>query len=131
MTEWHPSHANNRAGLLIKTELFPHQRRALTFMLQREQDSSALKTALKAADKRLKLSRKSREATADGSAEGEVDTQKGKARDRNRSLWEGMKDDKGRLRIWKNKVTGEETRTKKGERPVEGKGAILADDVSL
>ena len=57
--------------------------------------------------------------------------QKGKAKDRSRSLWEGKQDAKGRTRIWKNKVTGQEIKTKKGEKPNDGKGAILADDVSI
>ena len=116
-------------GLLINTELFPHQRRALTFMLQREQDSSALKTARKLADKKLKKGRASREETVEGSIEGEVESQKGKEKDRSRSLWEGKKDEKGRTRLWKNKLTGDELRAEKGEKPMEGKGAILADDV--
>nr|XP_018265349.1 DNA repair protein RAD5 [Kwoniella dejecticola CBS 10117]OBR87507.1 DNA repair protein RAD5 [Kwoniella dejecticola CBS 10117] len=74
-------------GPLIKTNLFPHQRRALTFFLQREQDSL--------------------------------------------SLWEGIRDEKGKVRTWKNKITGEETRAKKGEKPDDSKGAILADDMGL
>lgn len=118
------------SGLLIKTELFPHQSRALTFMLQREQDWSALKTARKNAYKRMKKRGFSRDESIDGSVEGEVEMQKGKAKDRSRWLWEGKKDDKGRTRMWRNKITGEEIRTKKGGKPVEGKGAILADDVS-
>ncbi|WWC86799.1 uncharacterized protein L201_001678 [Kwoniella dendrophila CBS 6074] len=79
-------------GPLIKTNLFPHQRRALTFFLQREQDSLT---------------------------------------DDPGSLWEGLRDDKGKVRTWKNKITGEEIRAKKGERPDDSKGAILADDMGL
>ena len=118
-------------GLLIKTELFPHQRRALTFLLQREQDWSSLKTARKTADKKMKRGKGDVEASIDGDAEVDPEVQKGKAKDRSRSLWEGKQDAKGRTRIWKNKVTGQEIKTKKGEKPSDGKGAILADDVSI
>lgn len=40
------------SGPLIKTELFPHQRRALTFLLEREGDSSCLKKCRKTHDKK-------------------------------------------------------------------------------
>jgi SWI/SNF-related matrix-associated actin-dependent regulator of chromatin subfamily A3 len=41
-------------GPNIKTELFPHQKKALTFLLEREQDLSSLKKARKANDKSVK-----------------------------------------------------------------------------
>nr|XP_019008370.1 DNA repair protein RAD5 [Kwoniella pini CBS 10737]OCF47151.1 DNA repair protein RAD5 [Kwoniella pini CBS 10737] len=97
-------------GPLIKTNLFPHQRRALTFFLQREQDSLSLKQAKKNAKKVLKKSK------VDSSGE---------------SLWEGIRDEKGKIRSWKNKITGEETRARKGEKPDDSKGTILADDMGL
>lgn len=41
-------------GPNIKTELFPHQKKALTFLLEREQDVGSLKKARKANDKSVK-----------------------------------------------------------------------------
>jgi hypothetical protein len=55
---------------------------------------------------------------------------KGKDKDYGRSLWDADVDEKGRVRTWKNKITGETRRAKKGESPNDGKSAILADDVS-
>ncbi|ORX34003.1 SNF2 family N-terminal domain-domain-containing protein [Kockovaella imperatae] len=116
-------------GPFIKTSLYPHQRKALTFLLQREQDWSALKRARKYFAKvQAKRSKKNKDAIIDEDEE----EQKGKVKDRNRSLWESKSEDsKGRVLVWKNRVTGQELRTKKGERPKEGKGAILADDMGL
>lgn len=126
------------AGPLIKTELFPHQRKALTFLLQREQDHSALKKARKYTEKRVRKALKpSKAASVDGDGEKDIDSgkdkedTKGKSKDYGRSLWEGEVDDKGRVRSWKNRITGETRRAKKGESPNDGKGAILADDVSI
>jgi hypothetical protein len=65
------------AGPLIKTELFPHQRKALTFLLQREQDHSALKKARKYTEKRVRKALKSsKAASVDG--DGEKDIEDGK-----------------------------------------------------
>ncbi|WVF69696.1 hypothetical protein IAT40_004475 [Kwoniella sp. CBS 6097] len=124
-------------GPLIKTNLFPHQRKALTFFLQREQDSSALKQAKKNAKKALKkLKRAPSVDTASVDADG--DSAKGKEKEKEkdktddpRSLWEGIRDEKGKIRSWKNKITSEEVRAKKGERPDDSKGTILADDMGL
>jgi hypothetical protein len=33
--------------------------------------------------------------------------------------------------MWKNKITAEEIKVKKGDKPPDCKGAILADDVSF
>lgn len=121
-------------GPWIKTNLFPHQRKALTFLLQAEQDWTSLKDARKKADKKLKpKSRDSRSAsgTATPDERPEKEEKKGtrdfKA-DSSRSLWEIDVEDKARGRVWKNKLTGDQTRGAK--RPKEFKGAILADDVS-
>jgi SWI/SNF-related matrix-associated actin-dependent regulator of chromatin subfamily A3 len=137
-------------GPYIKTTLFPHQRKALTFLLQREHDATSLKRArkyqIKSIAKKLKMEAKSRSASADGKTatsgegdgtaepEGSEDGGKGKEKEKEKEdttslLWEGRKDEKGRIRIWKNKITGQTLRTKKGEKPQEAKGAILADDV--
>ncbi|KAL7420061.1 hypothetical protein Q5752_005026 [Cryptotrichosporon argae] len=126
-------------GPWIKTDLFPHQRKALTFLLRSEQDWSSLKTARKAADKLLKKRRKKSETSdgANGDADGHADGKEGKEKDGDGlddgvlALWEGEKDEKGRVRVWKNKVTGATQRLKKGERPHQSKGAILADDMGL
>ncbi|OXM76917.1 DNA repair protein RAD5 [Cryptococcus neoformans Bt63] len=117
-------------GPLIKTDLFPHQRKALTFFLTREQDSSCLKQCKKAAKKAL---RKKRGHTADAEAEEEKTKGKEKKKDEEdggNSLWEPVKDDRGKVRSWKNKITGEDFRGKKGK-PTESKGALLADDMGL
>ncbi|WRT64679.1 uncharacterized protein IL334_001613 [Kwoniella shivajii] len=122
-------------GPLIKTELFPHQRRALTFFLQREQDSACLKQAKKNAKK---VTKKSRREPSTETASTDDPTDKGKEKEKEkdkaddpRSLWEGIRDEKGKVRSWKNKITGEETRAKKGEKPDDSKGTILADDMGL
>ncbi|OCF44855.1 DNA repair protein RAD5 [Kwoniella heveanensis CBS 569] len=81
-------------GPLIKTNLFPHQRKALTFFLQQKE--------------------KEKEKTDDP-----------------RSLWEAVRNERGKIRSWKNKITSEEVQAKKGERPDECKGTILADDMGL
>ncbi|EIW71155.1 hypothetical protein TREMEDRAFT_27733 [Tremella mesenterica DSM 1558] len=108
-------------GPFIKTDLFPHQRIALTFLLQREQDWSALKRARKYADKALHKSKSKRAS----SVEVEDAGRKGNS---NHSLWEPKVTEKSKHKVWRNKVTGDEIRTR---RPKEGKGAILADDMGL
>lgn len=127
-------------GPYIRTELFPHQRKALTFLLQGEQDQRSLKEARKHAEKKLVKAKeeageedvKDERGQKERSRSRDVkDKDKESLPDFSRSLWEGEKDDKGRLRIWKNKVTGEKRRMKKHERPADAKGAILADDVSI
>jgi hypothetical protein len=127
-------------GPWIRTELFPHQRKALTFLLQAEQDTKSLKEARKIGDRKLGIAKSSKKDKKDGedsqgasSREGTAGPKDGKDKDKydfSRSLWEGERDERGRLRVWKNKVTGEKMRLKKNERPKDAKGAILADDVS-
>lgn len=162
-------------GPYIKTQLFPHQRKALTFLLQREQDSSALKRGKKYAERATRKKERSKDkngngsakdgkegaeksaangdvngdgdksdgengdqqdgettaVTADGSAEATPAPEESSSKSRdNRTLWEAVRDDKGKVRKWKNRVTGEMMKTKKGEKPPDCKGAILADDVS-
>jgi len=70
------------------------------------------------------------EITTESEAQEDIDGMKAKMKGQGRSLWEGEEDEKGRTRVWKSKVTGEKIRNKKGEKPHESKGAILADDVS-
>lgn len=88
-----------------------------------------MKQCKKAAKKAL---RKKRGHTADAEAEEEKTKGKEKKKDEEdggNSLWEPVKDDRGKVRSWKNKITGEDFRGKKGK-PTESKGALLADDVS-
>ncbi|WVW78313.1 hypothetical protein I302_100267 [Kwoniella bestiolae CBS 10118] len=121
-------------GPLIKTNLFPHQRRALTFFLQREQDSSCLKQAKKNAKKVLKKSKSESSGEVTPTEDAEKNKEKEKEKEKSddpRSLWEGIRDDKGKVRSWRNKITNDEIRARKGERPDDSKGAILADDMGL
>jgi SWI/SNF-related matrix-associated actin-dependent regulator of chromatin subfamily A3 len=97
-----------------------------------------LKKARKYTEKRVRKALKSsKAASVDGDGEKDIEDgkdkedTKGKSKDYGRSLWEGEVDDKGRVRSWKNRITGETRRAKKGESPNDGKGAILADDVSF
>jgi hypothetical protein len=159
-------------GPYIKTELFPHQRKALTFLLQREQDSSALKRGKKYAERATRKKQRNIEkirgkggdksvktkeeddgaadedkaanddgadneagdskapTTVDNSAEGSPVPEETKKVENARTLWEPIKDEKGKIRRYKNRVTGAEMKVKKGDKPPDCKGAILADDVS-
>lgn len=163
-------------GPYIKTELFPHQRKALTFLLQREQDSTALKRGKKYAERALRKKQRNVEKlrgksdtkpgptktegdgeegvgkdkanseggdqtdgeaggsnapiTVDNSAEGSPIPEETKKVENARTLWEPIKDEKGKIRRYKNRVTGAELKVKKGDKPPDTKGAILADDVS-
>lgn len=128
---------------MLKTPLYRHQQKALTFLLEREQDKPSLKEA-RYKYQRLVEKRKKKEAKANADQEnGEVNgksegsdpeedvkaIEKPKGRkDSHYSLWESREDEKGRVRGWKNKITGVEVRGK--HKPEECKGAILADDVS-
>lgn len=119
-------------GPWIKTELFPHQRKALTFLLQGEQDWSSLKAARKSYRKLTgKKDKPEQDEASRDSTPGDKAADKDKAKDKGdnlRSLWEGQPDEKGRIKVFKNKVTGE---TVRGKRPKDAKGAILADDMGL
>lgn len=117
------------SGPWIRTTLFPHQRKALTFLLQREQDWSSLKQARKYMLKRNKRAKDKDAADLDADAQHDADDLKAKAKDVSRSLWSQEKDDLGR-KLWVNRITGEKTMKGKADKPQEGKGAILADDVS-
>ena len=119
------------SGPYIKSDLFPHQRKALTFLLQREQDYVSLKAARKAQIKReQRKRRKEKETTVEEKVDGDAEEAKAKAKDLGRSLWEAKEqDEKGRVRVWRHAITGAELRGKK-DKPAECKGAILADDVS-
>lgn len=117
-------------GPYIRTELFPHQRKALTFLLQGEQDWSSLKTARRAANKIFARVKKEKGEDATNGDDKDRSESRDPKDDSSRSLWEPQHDEKGRPRVWKSKITGENLRLKKGERPKDAKGAILADDVS-
>lgn len=120
---------------MIKTALFRHQRKALTFLLEREQDKPSLKEAkykFQRMEEKRKKKLQGKGKKADLESEGEDEqksAEKPKAKkDSHYSLWESREDEKGRIKGWKNKITGEEVRGK--HKPAESKGAILADDVS-
>ena len=107
--------------------------------MQREQDFVSLKRARKAQAKKEKKARqKSGDLTKDdeettgtnGLINGEAEVAKAKAKDESRSLWEEMTtDEKGRGIAWRHAITGDEISGRKNK-PIECKGAILADDVS-
>lgn len=105
-------------------------------MLQRESDWSSLKRARKYADKRLRKAKAAAESGEKKEDEKEKEKEKEgeergqKMRDITRLLWEPQSDEKGKVRSYKNKITSETRRAKKGENPNDIKGAILADDVS-
>ncbi|KAL1406979.1 hypothetical protein Q8F55_006392 [Vanrija albida] len=117
-------------GPWIRTELFPHQRKALTFLLQGEQDWTSLKSARKRFSK-VKKEKGEKVDDASNGNEKERSESRDPKDDNSRSLWEPQPDDKGRPRVWKNKITNERVRLKKGERPKDARGAILADDMGL
>ena len=59
--------------------------------------------------------------------EKEKEEEKTKVKDYGRSIWEPKKSDE-KIKGWKHRITGDEVRGEK--KPLECKGAILADDVS-
>jgi SWI/SNF-related matrix-associated actin-dependent regulator of chromatin subfamily A3 len=122
----------------IKTRLFPHQKKALTFLLQREAEPSALKAAAKqsesASGSTTPVSAKA--GSDDDSDEGAALARKMRKRQQKQalrlgfnSLWEPVVDPRGgKIRRWKNRVTEQIAEGK--YRPEEARGSILADDVS-
>lgn len=128
-------------GGRIKTPLFPHQKKALTFLLQREAEPSALKAAAKQSES-PSASGSATPADKSGSEGDDSDdtaaalarkqrkrTQKQLLRRGFNSLWEPVVDAPGgKIRRWKNRVTEQVAEGK--YRPEEARGSILADDVS-
>lgn len=121
----------------IKTKLFPHQKKALTFLLQREAEPSALKAAAKQSESASGST--TPVSVPAGSAEDSDDEaalarkmrkrqQKQALRRGFNSLWEPIADGGGKVRRWKNRVTEQIAEGK--YRPEEARGSILADDVS-
>lgn len=122
----------------IKTKLFPHQKKALTFLLQREAEPSALKAAAKLSESASgSTTPVSPHAGSDNDSEDEAALAR-KLRKRQQkqalrlgfnSLWEPIADGPGgKIRRWKNRVTEQIAEGK--YRPEEARGSILADDVS-
>lgn len=120
----------------IKTKLFPHQKKALTFLLQREAEPSALKAAAKQSESASGST--TPVSVPAGSAEDSDDeaalARKMRKRHRKQalrrgfnSLWEPIADGGGKVRRWKNRVTEQIAEGK--YRPEEARGSILADDV--
>jgi SWI/SNF-related matrix-associated actin-dependent regulator of chromatin subfamily A3 len=112
----------------VRTDIYEHQQKALTFFLQREGDASAFKKAKKFAQKEVDAARKKGKCGDSNGSSTNGDKKAGKVM--NTSIWEPVEDDKGKIRAWKNRLTGVEVKGKKNNRPQEAKGAILADDVS-
>lgn len=100
--------------------------------MQREQDYVSLKAARKAQIKKeAKKRRNAKESTVEEKLDGDAEEAKAKAKDLGRSLWEPKEhDEKGKIRVWRHAITGDEVRGKK-DKPAECKGSILADDVSI
>ncbi|ORY30328.1 SNF2 family N-terminal domain-domain-containing protein [Naematelia encephala] len=117
-------------GPLIKATLFPHQRKALTFLLEREQDMSSLKKSRKYWMKQQAKEKIKGEPKVHMANDAEI-VETAKKQDHARSLWEPKIDGKGRIKSWRNKVSNEEVYGGKHDKPPECKGAILADDMGL
>ena len=121
----------------IKTKLFPHQKKALTFLLQREAEPSALKAAVKQSES---ASGSTSPVSAPAGSGNDSDDEAALARKMRKrqqkqalrrgfnSLWEPIEDSGGKVRRWKNRVTEQIAEGK--YRPEEARGSILADDVS-
>jgi hypothetical protein len=124
------------SGTMIKTPLFRHQRQALTYLLEREHDKVSLKEAQYKFQRMVEKAKKKKPSGKENMDESDkleeevsklVEKVKAKKGVSQFSLWDGVEDDRGRVRSWKNKISGEVVRGK--HKPSEGKGAILADDV--
>jgi SWI/SNF-related matrix-associated actin-dependent regulator of chromatin subfamily A3 len=129
-----PSHdelPETSPGEMIKTKLFVHQLKAITFLQQREQESSAVKAALakkeevevvdvdaelNEEEKKKQIKKMKRKAEKDAKKRGV------------NSLWEPEFDGK-KIKGWRHMVTEETVRAK--EKPIEARGAILADEVRM
>jgi SWI/SNF-related matrix-associated actin-dependent regulator of chromatin subfamily A3 len=109
--------------------LYDYQQKGLSFLLQREQDWSTFKKCRKEAEREL-LKEKGKSKT-EKARDDDAEDKKEQAKVMKPSIWEPQEDGKGRIKSWKNRMTDEVVRGKKGDRPFEGKGAILADDVSI
>lgn len=132
-------------GGRIKTSLFPHQKKALTFLLQREAEPAALKAAAKQGGETTSGSATPADNKSGGGSDdddsdgGAVAALAKKARKRQQkellrrgfnSLWEPVVDAPGgKIRRWKNRVTEQVAEGK--YRPEEARGSILADDMGL
>ena len=131
-----PSHdelPETNPGDMIKTKLFPHQLKAITFLQQRESESAAIKAATAASledqevvdvdaemteeEKKKQIKRMKKKAEKDAKKKGV------------NSLWVPEYDSSGKkIKGWKHMVTEEVHKGK--DKPAEARGAILADEVS-
>jgi hypothetical protein len=123
-------------GGRIKTPLFPHQKKALTFLLQREAEPSALKAAAKQGESPSGSTTPADKSGSDDDSDDAALARKQRKRTQKQllrrgfnSLWEPVVDAPGgKIRRWKNRVTEQVAEGK--YRPEEARGSILADDVS-
>lgn len=122
-------------GPSIKTKLYPHQRKAITFLQQREVEPSAVKAAIAAS---ISAAPSPASTTDDVSSNGD-DEKKAKKLIKKQekellkkgfnSLWKPVTSGTSqRITGWQNIVSEEVHKGR--EKPLEGRGAILADDVS-
>lgn len=92
----------------IQTKLYPHQKKALTFLLEREGEISGPKR-----DPDTKEPQPLPSRWSDGSPSS--------------SLWQARKDPGGRIMSWMHAVTNREVYSE----PRECRAALLADDVRV
>lgn len=119
---------------MIKTNLFPHQLKAITFLQRREQEPSAIKAAMALRDE-------ASPEIVDVDAEEDEDKKKQARKLRRKaekdvkkkgvnSLWEPQYDSSGKkIKSWKHMVTEQVEKVK--EKPEEARAAILADEMGL
>ena len=121
-------------GEMIKTKLFPHQLKAITFLQQRENESAAIKAASAAPKEDIEIVDVDAEMSEDEKKKQIKRIKKKAEKDAKKkgvnSLWLPQYDGSGKkIKAWKHLVTDETVKSK--EKPVEARGAILADEVSL
>ncbi len=116
-------------GKFVRTKLFPHQKKALTFLRLREQEPQAIKDAsLQAALRADEV------VNLDGEEEDEEEAHRRRKKAARKikkkginSLWEAVTSS-DKIKGWRNLVTEQIEMGK--EKPIDMRGAILADDVS-
>lgn len=119
-------------GEMIKTKLFPHQLKAITFLQQRENESAAIKAASVASKEDIEVVDVDAEMSEDEKKKQIKRIRKKAEKDAKKkgvnSLWVAKYDSSGKkIKGWQHMVTEEIVKSK--EKPVEARGAILADEV--
>lgn len=125
-------------GPFIKTKLFSHQKKAITFLQQREGEKEALELVMEAAagsgsQSKLETSTPPDDSSTDGEDRRRARKLAKKKEKEFRkkgfnSLWVAQTSANGKTTGWKNIVSEQVQKGK--DKPDEAKGAILADDVS-